>query len=155
MSSPSGQAWTALRRACRFLSRAPRLVHTYPQQTVEGIYVHTDTDWAGCTRTRKSSVGGCLLLGCHAIKHLSSQLSLVALSSGEAEFAGVIRGSGQGLRYQAPLQDFGVEASLRVWTGSSAAIGICNNQGLGTLRHLDTDTLWIQQEVRAGRVDFR
>ena len=42
-----------------------------------------------------------------------------------------------------------------MWTDSSAAIGICNRQGLGKLRHLDTHTLWIQQAVRTGRVDLR
>ena len=95
------------------------------------------------------------MLGRHAIKHWSSTQTSVALSSGEAEFAGVIRGSGQGLGYQALLRDFGVEAHLRVWTDSSAAIGICSRQGLGKLRHLDTHTLWIQQAVRLGRVDLR
>ena len=44
---------------------------------------------------------------------------------------------------------------LRVWTDSSAAIGICTRQGLGKLRHLDTHTLWIQQAVRTRRVDLR
>ena len=44
---------------------------------------------------------------------------------------------------------------LRVWTDSSAAIGSCNMQGLGKLRHLDTNTLWIQQAVRTGRLDLR
>ncbi len=44
---------------------------------------------------------------------------------------------------------------MRVWTDSSAAIGICSRQGLGKLRHLDTHTLWIQQAVRCGRVDLR
>ncbi len=89
------------------------------------------------------------------IKHWSSTRTSVALSSGEAEFAGVIRGAGQGLGYQALLRDFGVEARLRVWTDSSAAIGICSRQGLGKLRHLDTHTLWIQQAVRTKRIDLR
>ncbi len=44
---------------------------------------------------------------------------------------------------------------MRVWTGSTAAIGICSSQGLGKLRHLDTHTLWIQQAVRTKRVDLR
>ena len=95
------------------------------------------------------------MLGSHCIKHWSSTQASVALSSGEAEFAGVIRGAGQGLGYKALLQDLGVGAQLRVWTDSSAAIGICNRQGLGKLRHLDTHTLWIQQAVRTGRVDLR
>ena len=67
----------------------------------------------------------------------------------------MIRGAGQGLGYQALLSDFGVDAPLRVWTDSSAAIGICNRQGLGKLRHLDTHTLWIQQAVRLKRVNLR
>ena len=95
------------------------------------------------------------MLGGHAIKHWSSTQASVALSSGEAEFAGVIRGAGQGLGYQALLKDLGVGALLRVWTDSSAAIGICSRQGLGKLRHLDTHTLWIQQAVRTGRIDLR
>ena len=105
-------------------------------------------------KDRKSTSGGCLLLGRHAIKHWSSTQSSIALSSGEAEFAGVIRGPGQGLGYEALLRDFGVESGLRVWTDSSAAMGICNRQGLGELPHLDTHTLWIQQAVRLGSVDL-
>jgi hypothetical protein len=155
MSRPTEHAWQALKRVARFFRSAPRLVYTYPQQTVRGIDVYTDTDWAGCPKTRKSTSGGSLMLGCHTIKHWSSTQTSVALSSGEAEFAGVIRGAGQGLGYQALLKDLGIEAPLRVWTDSSAAIGICSRQGLGKLRHLDTHTLWIQQAVRLGRVDLR
>jgi hypothetical protein len=44
---------------------------------------------------------------------------------------------------------------VRVWTDSSAAIGISTRQGLGKLRHLDTHTLWIQQAVRTGKIDLR
>jgi hypothetical protein len=95
------------------------------------------------------------MLGKHCMKHWSSTQTSISLSSGEAEFAGVIRGAGQGLGYQALLKDVGVELPLRVWTDSSAAIGICSRQGLGKLRHLDTHTLWIQQAVRTKRVDLR
>ncbi len=94
-------------------------------------------------------------MGQHAVKHWSSTQTSVALSSGEAEFAGVIRGAGQGLGYQALLKDLGVVAPLRVWTDSSAAVGICTRQGLGKMRHLDTHTLWIQQAVRTRRLELR
>jgi hypothetical protein len=155
MSKPTAHAWTALKRVCRFLRGVPRLVYRYPQQTVDSVDVYTDTDWAGCPTTRKSTSGGCVMFGGHAIKHWSSTQASVALSSGAAEFAGVIRGAGQGLGSQALLKDLGVAAPLRVWTDSSAAIGICSRQGLGKLRHLDTHTLWIQQAVRTKRVDLR
>ncbi len=95
------------------------------------------------------------MFGSHAIKHWSSTQASVTLSSGEAEFSGVIRGAGQGLGYQALLRDLGVDVPLRVWTDSSAAMGICTRQGLGKLRHLDTHTLWIQQAVRNKRIELR
>lgn len=155
MATPTAQAWKALKRLCRYFLSAPRVIYAFEQQSVEALDVYTDTDWAGCPRTRKSTSGGTVMLGKHATKHWSSTQTSTALSSGEAEFAGVIRGAGQGLGYQALLQDLGIKVPLRVWTDSSAAIGICSRQGLGKLRHLDTHTLWIQQAVRSGRVDLR
>ena len=84
------------------------------------------------------------MLGAHTLKTWSSTQSSVALSSGEAEFNGVIRAAGMGLGYQSLLEDLGLKVPLRVWTDSSAAIGICSRQGLGKLRHLDTHMLWVQ-----------
>ena len=89
------------------------------------------------------------------MKTWSSTQASVSLSSGEAEFNGVVRGAGVGLGCQSLLRDFGIELPVRVWTDSSAAIGICTRQGLGKLRHLDTHTLWVQQAVRTGRIDLR
>ncbi len=155
MANPTAHAWRALKRLCRYFSGAPRLVYEFKQQSVGCIDTYTDTDWAGCPRTRKSTSGGVVMLGQHTMKHWSSTQTSTALSSGEAEFAGVIRGAGQGLGYQSLLKDLGITAPLRVWTDSSAAIGICSRQGLGKMRHLDTHTLWIQQAVRSGRVDLR
>ena len=155
MSKPSMSSWRALKRLGRFYVGKPRLVYDYPHQVVRHIEVYTDTDWAGCPRTRKSTSGGCLFLGRHAVKHWSSTQTSIALSSAEAEFGGVIRGAGQGLGYQSMLNDIGLDLPLRVWTDSSAAIGICQRQGLGKVRHLDTQTLWIQQAVRSGKVDLR
>ena len=95
------------------------------------------------------------MLGAHTIKHWSSTQSSVTLSSGEAEFHGVVKGAAMGLGFQALLRDFDLELPVRLWTDSSAAIGICSRQGLGKLRHLDTKTLWIQQAVRNGAIDVR
>ena len=89
------------------------------------------------------------------LKHWSSTQARVSLSSGEAEFAGVTCGAGQGFGYQALFGDLSADLPLRVWTDSSAAIGICTRQGMGKLRHVDIHTLWIQQAVRMQRIDLR
>ena len=155
MSAPTVQSWKALKRIGRYLCGRPRLVYVYRQQQLSHIDTYVDTDWAGCVRTRKSTSGGAIMLGRHCIKHWSSTQPSVSLSSGEAEFYGVVRGAGQGLGYQALLKDLGVSVPLRVWTDSSAAIGICSRQGLGKLRHLDTHTLWVQQAVRSRRFELK
>ena len=155
MSKPTEAAWAALKKLCWYLVGLPRMVFQYAWQDVSDVDIYTDTDWAGCPRTRKSTSGGCVMLGTHLIKSWSSTQTSVALSSGEAEFNGVVRGAGIGLGFQSLLADLGVQVPLRVWTDSSAAIGICSRQGLGKLRHLDTHTLWIQQAVRSKRVDLR
>ena len=91
MSKPSKHAWKALKRLCRYLAGAPRLVYVYEQQEVSAVDVYTDTDWAGCPPTRKSTSGGCVMLGKHCMKHWSSTQTSISLSSGDAEFAWVIR----------------------------------------------------------------
>ena len=155
MSSPCRSAWNALKRLCRYIAGLPRLVYRYERQDVRYIDIYTDTDWAGCAKTRKSTSGGCVLLNGHSIKTWSSTQSSVTLSSGEAEFAGVVRGAGVGLGYASLLRDLGLDIPIRLWTDSTAAIGICSRQGLGKLRHLDTHTLWVQQAVRAKRFEIR
>ena len=155
MSAPTVNGWQGLKRLTRFLCGLPRLVYLFPWQSVDAIDVYVDTDWAGCARTRKSTSGGCAMLGGHMIKSWSSTQPGVTLSSGEAELCGVIRGSGMGLGFQSLMADLGHSLPLRVWTDSSAAIGICTRQGLGKMRHIDTHMLWIQQAVRSGRVDLR
>ncbi len=95
------------------------------------------------------------MIGRHTIKHWSSTQASVTLSSGEAEFHGCVKACGMGLGYQSLLRDLGLDAPLRVWTDSSAAIGICSRQGLGKLRHVDTHLLWVQQAVRQRRLELR
>ena len=97
MSKPTKAAWEALKRLCRYLVGLPRMIFHYRWQSIEHADVYTDTDWAGCPMTRKSTSGGCVILGSHAVKGWSSTQTSIALSSGEAEFNGVVGGAGVGL----------------------------------------------------------
>ena len=90
------------------------------------------------------------MLGRHLLKSWSSTQPLVSLSSGEAEFHGVVKAAGVGLGFQSLLEDLGLHLALRAWTDSTASMGICNRQGLGRIRHLATQALWVQQRVRDG-----
>jgi hypothetical protein len=154
MAHPTELSLSALKRIGRYLSGRRRLVFGYPWQEADRIDIYSDTDWAGCAKTRKSTSGGCAMLGRHLIKSWATTQTSVSLSSGESEFYGVVKAAGVGLGYQALLRDLGLAVPVRVWTDSTATIGICGRQGLGRLRHVDTQCLWIQQRVRDGTVQL-
>ena len=88
------------------------------------------------------------MLGSHLIKSWSSTQGQVALSSGEAEYYCVTKAVGTALGFQSLLRDLGVDLKLRAWTDSTATIGICGRTGLGRLRRIDTQCLWLQDKVR-------
>ena len=154
MSSPTELGLQSLKRLARFLVGRPRLIWHFRWQEVTHFDVYSDTDWAGCPKTRKSTSGGCVMVGSHLIKAWSSTQPNIALSSGEAEVVGVTKACATSLGYRSHLTDLGLSLSGRVWTDSSAAIGICKRQGLGKLRHLDTQMLWVQQRVRNNDLDL-
>ena len=155
MSAPTDVSRLALKRLGRYLLLHPRLVFRFDFQQADRLETHSDTDWAGCLRTRKSTSGGCLLLGRHVLKTWSSTQTSVSLSSGEAEFYGVVRASGIAMGQQSLMRDLGYEMPLRVWTDSSAAMGVCHRQGLGKLRHINTQSLWVRATVRSGLIELR
>ena len=155
MAKPTTGGVLALKRLGRYLEGRRRVVYRYPWQKTRRIDVYSDTDWAGCQKTRKSTSGGCLMLGSHLLKSWSSTQSQISLSSGEAEFYGVVRAAGIGLGFKALMSDLKFPLPLRVWTDSTATIGICGRQGLGRLRHVDTQCLWIQQRIRDGSIELR
>ena len=155
MDQPTEWGVLALKRLARYLVGKPRLIWHYRWQQSLTMDVYSDTDWAGCLRTRKSTSGGCVVMGeSHAIKTWSSTQQSTALSSGEAEMVGVTKAATVTLGIKSLLADFGVRCPARLWTDSSAAVGMCSRQGLGKARHLDVQTMWVQQRVRCGDIDL-
>ena len=65
------------------------------------------------------------------------------MSSGEAEYGAIVQGACQGLGIQSMAADWGIKASVKVRSDSSAAIGISNRLGLGTMLHLSVRRLWV------------
>ena len=87
MSSPTEGNWQQLKRLGRYLLLRPRMVMNYDYQSVSTFLdSRVDTDHAGCLKTRKSTNGGALTLGNHCIRSWSTTQSVIALSSGEAEY---------------------------------------------------------------------
>jgi len=152
MSKPTTAHVRMLKRIGRFLIGKPRVGILYQFQR-KGSYVDSigDTDYNQCPISRKSTNGGVVMTGKHCLTAWSTTQQLPSLSIGEAEWYGVNKTSAEGLGVKAGCQDLGDEYHLRVWTDSSAAIGIGNRLGLGKLKHVETQYLWVQHARKQNR----
>ena len=95
------------------------------------------------------------MIGQHCLRTWSSTKPSVTLSSGEAEYYGLVKAAGAGLGHQALMADLDLTLPVRAWTDSSAALGIASRSGLGKIRHLETHTLWLQEKVRTGGITVK
>ena len=95
------------------------------------------------------------MFGEHVIKHWSSTQTLISLSSGEAEYYGCVRAGSHGLGIKSMLSDLGVkEKRLRVKTDASVAKSLASRRGLGGIRHIEVNQLWLQEKVNNGTIEI-
>ena len=97
MSSPRTGDWVMLNQLAKYLKQHPRLVSHYAWKMSGPMTVYSDTDWAGCERTRRSTSGGAVLLEGALMRSWSSTQATVALSSAEAELQGMVKAAAEGI----------------------------------------------------------
>ena len=84
------------------------------------------------------------MIGKHSLKFWSVTQHVIALSSGEGEYYGMVKGASNAI---------GVSGMLRnMFTDSSAAKGISSRRGLGKVRRIEVNELWLQDQVARGKV---
>ena len=95
------------------------------------------------------------MVGCHLIKGWSAAQAVIALSSGEAEYYGIVKGASVGLGVRSVLRDLGCGVRLAVYTDSSVAKGMASRKGLGEVRHVEVNQLWVQEKVGSGEIELK
>ena len=146
MNDSTSESWGKLKRIGRFLQNRPRLVWKYPWQDPQDFLdVYADAGYAGCKVSRKSTSGGCIMIGYHLLRTWCKTQGIVSLSSAEAELMAATKGGCEGLGMMRLFQDMGMNAKARLHVDASAAIGIIQRRGVGKVRHLDVHTLWLQE----------
>ncbi len=104
MWSPQRDDWKLLKRMARYPRPRPRMLLRFKhQEPPSHLTVTVDADFAGRRRTRKSTNGGYIMRGCHMIKSWPTAQTVVAMSSGESEYHGLVKGG---------CEDIGVSGSV-------------------------------------------
>ena len=81
------------------------------------------------------------------MKSWSSTQSIIALSTGEAELYAINKSAATALGLQSLLNDLGVSLDIKIFTDASTGKSIASRKGLGKVRHISVNELWIQDKV--------
>ncbi|CAK0880457.1 unnamed protein product, partial [Prorocentrum cordatum] len=153
MTNPTVTHQLRLHRAARHLLAHPgEIWECRHQKDPHLLTEYVDSDWAADSETRKSESCACETYGSRLLDASASKQQMMALSSGEAEFHSIIKGTATGIQTKQMLEAvLRHPVSLEILSDSSAARGICQRQGGGRVRHLSARDLRAQEFFRAGQ----
>ncbi|GKB68913.1 putative ribonuclease H-like domain-containing protein [Tanacetum coccineum] len=97
----------AVKRIFRYLKGQPKLGLWYPKDSPFDLVAYTECDYAGASLDRKSTTGGCQILGYRLISWQCKKQTVVANSTTEAEYVAASSCCGQVLWIQNQLLDYG------------------------------------------------
>ena len=155
MQEPTEWDKEQLKRTCRYLLDSGRVVQRFVWQELPAeVTVYSDSDHAGCLRTRKSTSCTMAFFGKHLIRSTSTTQAVISLSSAESEFYAAVKSASIGLGTVSLLRDMGIQLQkpVHLHIDATAGLGIASRRGAGRIRHISTPTLWLQCAVQEGKV---
>ena len=91
----------------------------------------------------------------HMIRLLVSTQEPEALSSGESGWYGLGRSGCAAVGFSTMAKDFGIVLKPRLAGDATAAAGIARRRGAGKIRHIETNTLWLQRKSTSKQIELR
>ena len=118
----------AVKRILRYLKHTPSIGLWYPKGARFELIGYSDSDYAGCKVDRKSTSGGCHLLGRSLVSWSSKKQNSVALSTAKAEYIAVGASCAQILYMKQTLLDYGVVLEkVPLLCDNESAVKLINN----------------------------
>ena len=155
-ANPKESHLHAVKRIFRYLKHTPHLGLWYPRDSPFELIGYTDSDHAGCAIDRKSTSGGCQLLGNRLISWSSKKQTSVACSTTEAEYVAAGRCCAQVLWIQNQLLDYGYKfRKTPICCDNTSAILITQNPVQHTkTKHIEIRHHFIRDISQKGKVEL-
>ncbi|KAJ9545458.1 hypothetical protein OSB04_025165 [Centaurea solstitialis] len=155
-AEPKESHLTAVKRIFRYLKGTPNLGLWYSKDSGFDLTAYSNSDFAGCKIDRKSTTGGCHLLGGKLVSWTSKKQNSVFTSTAEAEYvaAGICCAQVPWLRNQ--LQDYDIQLSkIPIYRDNTSAIAIANNPVLHSkTKHIEVRYHFIRDHVMNGDIEL-
>nr|CAN66083.1 hypothetical protein VITISV_028833 [Vitis vinifera] len=160
LSNPGMDHWRAAKRVMRYLQRTKEYMFTYRRLDQLEFIGYSDSDFAGCQDSRRSTSGYIYLLAGGAISWRSAKQTLVTSSTMEAEFVACYEASNQGIW----LRNFvtglrvldGIERPLKIFCDNKSAVLYSNNNRSSTKsKYIDIKFLVVKEKVQSGQISIK
>ena len=157
LSNPGKDHWIAAKRVMRYLQRTKDYKLTYRNLDQLEIIGYSDSDFAGCRDSMKSTSGYIYLLVGGAISWKSVKQSIVASSTMAAEFVACYETFNHGIQ----LRNFvtglrimdGIERPLKLFCDNKSAVLYSNNNRSSTKsKFIDIKFLVVKEMVQSGLI---
>src|ERR1044071_175395 len=156
-SAPRESHLIAVKRIFRYLKGTPTLGIWYPASNNTKLSAFSDSDYAGCKMTRKSTSGGCQFLGNCLVSWQSKKQTSVATSTAEAEYIAAASCTSQIQWLQYQLLDYGIkETKTSSLVDSKSAINIIQNPvQFSKTKHLEIRYHFIRDCYEKGKIEVK
>ena len=153
-ANPKEAHLVAVKRILRYLKYTPSIGLWYPKGARFQLVGYSDSDYAGCKVDRKSTSGGCQLLGRSLVSWSSKKQNSVALSTAEAEYIAAGSCCAQILYMMQTLLDYNVVLKkVPLLCDNESAVKLANNPVQHSrTKHIDVRHHFIRDHVAKGDI---
>ena len=149
--------WKAVKKVLRYLQDTKDYLLTYRRSDYLKVIGYSDSDYAGCVNSRKSTFGYIFLLAGGAVSWKSGKQSVIATSTMEAEFVACFEATVHALWLRNFVSGLSIVDSiarpLRIYCDNSAAIFFSKNDRYSKgAKHMDLRYLSVKEEVKKLKV---
>ncbi|GJU72070.1 retrovirus-related pol polyprotein from transposon TNT 1-94 [Tanacetum coccineum] len=155
-ANPKESHIVGVKRIFRYLKGTPNLGLWYPKGSGFDLKAYSTSDYAGCKLDRKSTSGGCQILGGKLVCWNTKKQSSVAMSSAEAEYIAAAGCCVQVLWIKSQLADYDVlYDKVPIFYDNTSAISISNNPVLHSrTKHIDLMYHFIRDHILKGDIEL-
>ena len=148
MSKATELGMLKLKRLGRYLVSHGNIATTFKWHcNISEVVGYSDSDHGG-SKDRKSTSGGVIVFAGVVVKSWSKHQKVIALSSGEAELYAAVKVGCELKGVRSLCKDYGLDVSLHLYVDAKATLGMLSRRGAGSMKHVETNTFWMQAQVR-------